>query len=279
MKKPFFTLLAMCLSIGLFESCQKDNPDDLSDVRHVQISNLYETVSNDIFKTFLYSVLAINDSLYHPNDTTNFRFNEPCLSLNLVPFDTVTWPKTLHITFSSGGCTGYDGVSREGDITVEMPAADLTPNLKFTVSFNNFLIGTIPVSGYKNIYLTTNSGTSFMDTTFLQINTTTPSTEWTSRHYLQWALGKSTHQDISDDLFLYNGNASCMPLTENDPDEISFDVNIVEALQFINYCYWIGSGKAEIIPSGRSVRTVTYLDSCINQAIIVVNNESQYVSF
>lgn len=279
MKKPFFILLAMCISTGLFESCHKDNPDDLSDMRHVQISNLYETVSNDIFKTFLYGVLAINDSLYHPNNTANFRFNDPCMSLNLTPFDTVTWPKTLHIAFASGGCSGYDGVGREGEITVVMPAAALTSDLKFSVSFNNFLIGTIPVSGYKNIYLTNNSGTSFMDTTLLQINTTTPSTEWTSRHYLQWALGKSTHQDISDDLFLYNGHASCIPLTETDPDGISFDVNIVDALQFINYCYWIGSGKTEIIPTGKSIRTVTYLDSCINQALVTVNNESRDISF
>jgi len=272
-------MLATCVCMFLLQSCHKDNADDLSDMRHVQISNLYETVSNDIFKTFLYSVLAINDSLYHPNDSTNFRHNDPCLTFDLTPFDTATWPKTLHIVFPSGGCLGYDGINRAGEITVEIPAASLTPNLKFTVSFNNFSVGTIPVSGYKKIYITDNNGTLFIDSTFLQINSTSPSTEWTSFHYLQWALGKSTHQDISDDLFMYNGTASCLPLTENDPEEISFNVNIIEALQFINYCYWIGSGKTEIIPTGQSIRTVTYLDSCINQALVTVNNESRDISF
>ncbi len=279
MKRVLFILLTISIGITLLQSCHKDVPDDLSDMRHVQISNMYETVSNDIFKTFLYSVIAINDSLYHPNDSTNFRYNDPCITFNLVPFDTITWPKTFHILFPAGGCICFDGISRAGEMMVEIPAPDLPLNSKFEISFNNYSIGTIPVSGYKKIYITSNNNYSFTDTSFLQINSTAPVMQWSSSHHLEWILGSSTHQNITDDLFMYNGKASCIPLSGSSSDEMSFTVNIIEALRFINYCYWIGSGKTEIIPSGKSIRTVTYLDSCINQAMVGADNEFQNITF
>jgi len=279
MKRALFILLTASICITLLQACHKDNPDDLSDMRHVQISNLYETVSNDIFKTFLYSVIAINDSLYHPNDSTNFRYNDPCITFNLVPFDSITWPKTLHIVFPAGGCLCFDGISRAGEMIVDIPAASLPLNQKFGISFNNYSIGTIPVNGYKKIYITDNSNYLFTDTSYLQINSASPVMQWSSLHYLEWILGSSTHQNITDDLFLYNGKASCIPLSGSSSDEMSFNVNIIEAFQFINYCYWIGSGKAEIVPNGLSIRTVTYLDSCINQAMVGIDNEFQNITF
>lgn len=281
MKKPFFILLAMCLSIGLFESCHKDNPGDLSNMRQVQISNLFETVSNDIFKTFLYSVLAINDSLYHPNDATNFRINDSCITLSVSTNDTSTWPKTLHISFASGGCMCSDGIIREGEIGIEIPSEGFQKEAEFTVNFlcTFYIPETVTINGYKKICAASSSGLLYTDTTYWETWPVMNSFHWSAVHTVQWATGNTTHQNISDDLFIYNGTSTCRPIPLAKNESLSFQTNIIEALQFRNYCFWIGSGKMEIIPDGLSIRTVTYLDSCINQAIVVANNQSQYISF
>jgi len=277
MKKSINLLLNILLIITIFSSCKKDNPDDQSDMRHVQINNIYETVSNDIFKTFLYGILAANDSLYRPNDSTNYRLNEPCISFNLSPFDTTTWPKTLLLSFPSGGCECTDGVIRAGDLSIEIQSPGLQSESKFLISLNNYSIESLPVSGYKKIYGTSGVGLSFLDTTSLQVTTPFPATQWSASHNIQFALGSSTHQEPGDDLFIYNGKATCLPITAN--DDLIYNATIIEAMQFINNCYWIGSGKIEIIPYNLSGRTVTYLDSCINQATITVNNENQIINF
>lgn len=277
MKKAVFILLIACLSIVSFQSCHKSNSDDNSDMRHVQLSNLFETLSNDVFKTSLYGVMAANDSLYHPNESTNYRLNDSCISFSLTPFDETSWPKTLHLNFSGNGQCN-DGISRAGEIIIEITGPMFQINSKYIINFNNYSIDSNIISGNKKIYITTGNF-SFADTTAMQINSNTPVMECTSTHNIQWALGNSTLQDISDDLFLYNGKASCIPLSGNSSDEMSFNANITKALQFRNYCYWIGSGKTEIIPSGLSIRTVTYLDSCVNQAMVTIDNDKQYVNF
>ncbi|HNW69818.1 MAG TPA: hypothetical protein PKI01_05420 [Bacteroidales bacterium] len=281
MKKPFFVLLAICLGLGLFQSCHKDNPDDLSDMRHVQISNLYETFSNDIFKTFLYSVIAINDSLYHPNDSANFRINDSCITLSVSANDTSTWPKTLHIAFTSGGCMCNDGIVRDGEIDIEIPSAGFPNKSEFTINFlcTYSFPETVTINGYKKICTASSSGLFFTDTTYWETWPVMNSFHWSANHTIQWVMGNSTHQNISDDLFIYNGTSTCLPVPLAENEELSFSTNIIEALQFRNYCFWIGSGKVEVIPKGLSIRTVTYLDSCINQAIVTANNEYREISF
>ncbi len=277
MKKSINILLIILLIITIFTSCKKDNPNDQSDMRHVQINNIYETISNDIFKTFLYGTLAAYDSLYRPNDSANFRLNELCISINISPFDTTTWPKTLLLSLPSSGCECMDGIMRTGDISIEIQSPGLLSGTKFLISLNNYSIESMPVSGYKKIYGTSGNGLTFADTTSLQVATSFSATQWSAAHSIQWALGSSTHQDLGDDLFIYNGKATCLPLTEN--NDLIYNATIIEAMQFSNYCYWIGSGKIEIMPYNLSGRTVTYLDSCINQATITVSNENQIINF
>ncbi len=278
MKRAIFILLPLAILILAFAtSCRKDNPDDMSNMEHVRIFNSYETISNDIFKIFLNSVIAVNDSLYHPNDSTNLRFDATGISFVLNSSDTNTWPKTLHIVFP--GNNHYDGILRSGEIIVELPTPALPVNSEFNITFNNFSINNIVISGNKKIHVTDDDPLSFVDTSRIIAISIAPSAEWSSSHLIEWALGSSTHQNISDDLFIYNGNASYSTLLDSETGLLNFSSNIIEALQFANYCYWIGSGKAEIVPYNLPVRTITYLDSCFNQAVVSADNKNFNIIF
>ncbi|HOY32376.1 MAG TPA: hypothetical protein PKW80_10890 [Bacteroidales bacterium] len=280
MKRTFFRILVICLCLVPCLSCNKNRTDEhQTQILQAGISNLYETVSNDVFKIFLYSVLAMNDSLFHPGDAANFRLPDPCIAFNLNSTDTTTWPKTLQIIFPAGNCQGYDGINRTGRMIIEMPAASFPLHSKFTINFDNYSVGGALISGYKKIYMTGIDGYSFTDSSFLQINTTEALTDWSAVHHLQWVLGNSSHTDIADDLFIYNGTALCSTPPTSSSYDLGFKINIIEALQFANYCFWIGSGKTEIIAADLPISTVTYSDSCINQATITIDNEFQNISF
>ncbi|HNZ43398.1 MAG TPA: hypothetical protein PKN41_08660 [Bacteroidales bacterium] len=278
MKKTFFVpVLIVAVFTGL-SSCQKDTSGEQDSVQQAIISNTFETVSNDIFKTLIYSVIAVNDSLYHPNDSNNFRLNDPCITCNLNSADTLSWPKTLHMTFPAGGCQCADGVSRAGELTIEIPGPAWPLNAKFNVTFNNYTVASAVVSGFKHINITDTENFSFTDSTNLVSVSVNPSGQWSATHYCQWVQGHTTPANITDDLFIYGGNASYESSIDV-AEGISFQVAIVDALQFANFCYWIGSGKTEIISPGHSITTLTYPDSCLNQAVLCVDNKFQTITF
>ena len=257
----------LVLFIFIVNSCRKDNEADNTDVIHVQLNNTGEIISNDVYKLFLYSMMSAEDSIFHPNDSLNFRFNEPCLVMQIVPYDTITWPKTITLDFPTNNCIGYDGLIRSGQLIITATGSLYSLNSVFTIALQNYSVNTISVSGIKKLSvnnITAGKPVAFTDSCFFQVGTLTTNYSWQAQHILQWILGSSTEDNLSDDLFIYSGTSASG----------SFNGLITDALQFGNYCFWIGSGKIEISPESLSKRQVTYPDSCLNQADVLINNQT-----
>jgi hypothetical protein len=257
----------------ILNSCRKGSNVDNNDVIEVINNNTCEIVSNDLFKMFLYNTIAAEDSIYHPNDTLNFHFIEPCLQISISPYDTSTWPKTITLAFPESGCYCSDGNIRGGQIIITANGLLKSVGSMFNINLNNYSVNGISVNGTKKITVTKialDKPVSLNDSCILQVSSVSGNgIWWHSQHSLQWVLGGATESNLSDDLFIYNGTCS----TE------SFTGIITDALQFVNNCFWIGSGKIEISPTGLSKRQVAYLDSCLNQANVIINNETYRVNF
>lgn len=267
-----FSLVFILVSLFTFNSCRKGTDSDNTGLSHVILNNTGEVLSNDVFKMFLFNVISAEDSIFHPNDSLNFHYPEPCLQISISPYDTITWPKTITIAFPESGCYCADGNIRGGQLIITAHGLLNTLASKFSITLNNYSVNGISSTGSKKISVSgMNAGMAdaFIDSTNFTISTLSGSHAWSSEHYIQWILGANTISDLTDDLFIYNGNSR----------GASYSGTITDALQFINNCFWVGSGKIEITPTDLSKRQVTYLNSCLNQADVVINNEAFRVNF
>jgi hypothetical protein len=271
--KKFYSLgIILLLALYILNSCHKGSNSDNTDVSQVINNNTGEVVSNDVFKMFLYNLITAEDSLYHPNDTLNFHFIEPCLQLSISPYDTTNWPKTITLAFPESGCYCSDGNIRSGQLIITAYGLLEAVGSMFNINLSNYSVNGISVNGTKKITvnkIASNIPVSFNDSSVLQVASVSGNLIWSSQHNLQWLQGVSTVNNLSDDLFIYDG--TCV--------SESYSGIITDALQFANYCFWIGRGKIEITPTGSSKQQVTYPDSCLNQADVIINNETFRVNF
>jgi hypothetical protein len=271
--RKFSSLGIILLSaLIILNSCRKGSNVDNNDVIEVINNNTCEIVSNDLFKMFLYNMIATEDSIYHPNDTLNFHFIEPCLQISISPYDTSTWPKTITLAFPESGCYCSDGNIRGGQIIIAANGLLKSVGSMFNINLNNYSVNGISVNGTKKITvnkIASDKPVSLNDSCVLQVSSVSGNSIWNSQHNLQWLQGMSTENSLGDDLFIYDGTCS---------SELYSGI-ITDAMQFANYCFWIGSGKIEITPTGLSKRQVTYPDSCLNQATVIINNETYRVNF
>jgi hypothetical protein len=272
MMKFYNTGIFVLVTLFVFASCRKGKDGDNTDLTQVIINNTGEIVSNDVFKMYLYNMITVEDSIFYPNDSLNFHYFEPCLQVSISPIDTMTWPKTITLAFPESGCYCQDGNIRGGQMAITASGLFSNPGSAFNIILSNYTVNGITVSGNKKLTVTkVSSGKPvlFKDSCEFQINSLSENKIWISGHLLQWILGYTSESNLADDLFIYSGTS------QSD----SFSGIISDALQFRNYCFWIGSGKIEITPTGLSKRQVTYPDSCLNQANVLLNNETYQVNF
>ncbi len=282
MKAKLLLFLMVFSSLFICFSCKKSNTSTDNDTSHLLINNTAEVLSNDVFKTVLYAWMEMEDSLYHPNDTSNFHTNESCMELSLTPFDTTTTPKTLTISFPNSSCSCNDGLQRSGTISVQVSGLLSKVDSYFRATFNNFMIDSKPITGNKNlsiIYSKSGKDIVFYDTSNISIQYRTDPYQWYATHVVDWALGTATHTYIYDDVFYYNGKSSTAPVIGITSGVGSFNSNIIQSLIFSNSCFWLHSGAVEVMPSNLPIRTVHYSDTCMQHATYEVNNETFDVNF
>ncbi|MEI6852256.1 MAG: hypothetical protein WCL06_05410 [Bacteroidota bacterium] len=271
MKKRLGIVILVFSAFWILSSCHKDSNGDSKDVSQVITNNTAELASNDVFKMFLYNMIAAEDSIYHPNDTLNFHYTEPCLQMGIAPYDT-TWPQTITLAFPESGCNCFDGNVRGGQIIITAKGFLDSIGSEFIVTLSNYTVNGITINGTKKLKVSKlyfGKPVAFTDSSGFQLTSASVNIVWNAEHYVQWVNGVSTQNNISDDLFIYSGTCS----------SVGYTGTITNALRFINYCFWIGSGSIEITPDGLSKRQVTFLDSCVNQADVVINNETFRVTF
>jgi len=277
MKIRILNIVLILLILFSCFSCKKDTSFSNSDTSHLLINNTAEALSNDVFKTFLYTWIVLEDSLYHPHDSLNFRYVEPCMQITLVPFDTITWPKTLSINFPNSDCMCNDGLKRSGTMNVAISGIITHVNSTYKLSFDNYFVNSIPVIGTKSlsiVYSVLSKNIDFNDTVDFNVQYGSDYFQWHAVHDLNWVSGTNTHTIMNDDWFLYNGTSAAVPLSANTSGVSGFQSNIIQSIAFTNWCFWLRAGRVEVLPDNLPARTVQYADSCLQHATYVLNNET-----
>jgi hypothetical protein len=92
---------------------------------------------------------------------------------------------------------------------------------------------------------------------------------WISQRQREWTRGDSTSTFL-DDEYLITGNVSGTSFSGS-----SFSVNITRALHVALICPWIKDGTFDLIPSGKSARTVDFgAGTCDHDASVTINGHT-----
>lgn len=279
--KKLFLFITLSLTMVFMISCKKDKKVDDNNLLHVSLNNKGETISNDIFKTVFNYYVAMEDSLFTPGDSGNLRIDEACANISISPFDTVTWPKTLTINFPHTSCVCNDGIVRSGQIDVFVSGKWRNTGTSIKAGFVNYYINGTRIEGDKNLNIIANSASGFFisDSAEYTITSSSEVFEWESVHTVQWAAGLNSHNNLTDDVFLYNGSSEGSPHLGSNPVDQTFNTNIISAVRFDNQCHWLKSGIIELIPLGLSARSITYDNSCLPHASVIIHNETYEIDF
>lgn len=142
MKKSIisFTVLSM-LVIGLTVSCRKEEQEDLDQTGIADASNQDDEE-------------AITKELFLLGSSCNYDFSQISGTCAVVTESSAEFPKTVTIDFGSG-CTGPYGRTRKGKIIVAMSNPLTEVGATRTISFENFSVNDVAISGTKTL---TNSG-------------------------------------------------------------------------------------------------------------------------
>ena len=258
MKKSLFLLIALISSIVAFESCRKNDNND------VVITTAEDLSANEdyIEQIDLDADIAIEERGGGPCPTVTFAQPEG------------TWPNTITIDFGTA-CTRPDGRVLSGILVVNQTAAIRTPGAVRTITHDNFFVDGVKVEGTRTW---TNNGqdanglwsytkvATNMKLTFEDGSVTTWNKTRTS--VLIEGAGTATHYD---DVWSSTGTASGVNRNGND-----FTATITEALIKHADCRWISAGVIEFTVGART-RSLDFGDgTCDRFGILTLANGESF---
>ena len=251
--------------------CKKDKED--KDQRAAQDNSTAENMFNDVFKQVDYSAKKTTNAgaKIMQIDSTS------CGTITILPFDTVTWPKTLTIDFGTTNCLCSDYKYRKGKIIATLSGRYRDSATVINITLDQYYVNNYHVEGTKTITNlghvgTYNSGHNLKYSIVVSNAKITPPTgnpiTWNSTRTREWIEGESTKwPNWMDDVYLIGGTASGVDQNGN-----NFTVNITSPLRVALNCKWIESGTVEITPQNLATRTVDYGNgNCDDQATVTIN--------
>ncbi|MDX1476940.1 MAG: hypothetical protein R3301_04510 [Saprospiraceae bacterium] len=186
-----------------------------------------------------------------------------------------TFPNVVTIDFGDS-CVGPRGHVRSGKIVIEQSAPMNEAGAARTVTFENFMIDDIQITGYKVL---TNTGsdddgnvtfTRFAEVTLIFPGGATAS--WTASHVKTQIAGGDT-DDVLDDVFEITGSAQGVNRVGT-----SFSVDIVLPLIKHRDCRWVSEGMVDMTVEGLNGARTRTLDfgyengGCDNLAQVTFGN-------
>ena len=179
--------------------------------------------------------------------------------ITIVPFDKITWPKTITVNFGIVGITGQDGVTRRGIMTIISSARYSEINSTHTTTFNNYYQNDHKIEGThvaKNLGLVNNALKFSVDITDGKV--TTPDNEvilYTQNTTRTWIAGGETPLNIWDDEYKISGTQSGVS-----SKGIKYNMGIVKPLHFVVSPRSITSGNLEVNMEGISKIVIDYAE-------------------
>jgi hypothetical protein len=257
--------MALLLTLA-FTSCKKEDVKSDSDVQAAENNSMAESNYNDAG--------SLVDMSYTAGTNMSFReTNEEGMlsSCVTVTVDTVSSPRVITLDFGASNCMCIDGRNRRGKIIATYTGKYRDAGTVVNISFDNYFVNDNQIKG---THKTTNMGYNAAQHLVHKVEVNGQIVKannggtitWVSTREREWVAGANTPINILDDTYSITGNAS-----GTNADGTSYTINITQALVRKMNCFWFESGKLDVTPSGRLVRTLDYGTSgCDNKATVTI---------
>jgi hypothetical protein len=266
MKKVFLSLIfGTALTVFLFQACRKESKGVLDmDTVSAEDNSTAESMFNDVF--------ALMDEA--ATEQPGIRSGGYRASCATVTADTASSPRVLTLDFGSG-CTGNDGRTRSGKIIITFTGRYRDAGTVISHTFDNFYINGNKVEGTKTV---TNMGLNAegnlvykIEVKGAKITTDQGVLTWESTREREWTAGSNT-PSILDDEYDITGTASGV---NRKGSAYTIKIDDTAPVHVKVGCRWIVSGKVDIMPEGKSTRTVDYgFGTCDSQATVTINGQT-----
>ena len=266
-------IISFLILFSLFFSCK--NEKKLIDTESVGEVVVVETVYTDILQQIEVNIYSAEDIVFNGHKFNQKQLKSSCATISIIPFDSVTWPKTITVDFGSSNCMGDDGRNRRGKILINSTGRYKDTTTVLTVTFDNYYLSNNKISGtatvanqgvnkagYREYKIAVQNG--IIETPKGLIN-------WQFSGAKQWVNGTITPWPVNgDDVFIHTGNAS-----GTFTDGTYFNADIIKLLITATACPWISSGTIEININQKNIGTLDFGDNtCDSIATVVVDGES-----
>ena len=273
MIKKYFTLLIVLSTVF---SCKKAEID--TDFKTAQDNANAENLFLDIPAQIIpiingYSPVS-NFALQNPVPSSSDAQNFTCGTISVLStFDTTTnsygFPFEFEINYGNNCTSPFDNKVRKGKITVSLNNYWDSTGTTATVTFNNYYVSNIELSGTINLTFTDETHFTF-NVLEGKFTTNTYNITFNTSKSIFYKAGYATDTIISDDSYKISGNSYGYDRTGR-----PFTTNTITSFIKDASCGWIASGVFEITPEGLSTRTVDYGDStCDNKATVIINGNT-----
>lgn len=263
-------MLAILLATTLFTvSCNRKGKDTDNDTEMSSDNALAEFSYND--------ALNIADEASTLNTGDNLGSYKTASNCATVTHDTTTTPRTITVDFGATNCLCNDGRNRRGVILVSYTGKYKDAGSTHTISFNNYYVNDNHIMGSKTV---TNMGLNASNQSYFNISVTgkiikantTDSIMWNSTRTRTWIQGEAT-QPWADDVYEITGSGS------GQNKNGAFTMTIIQPLVKELGCQWITSGKVELQPAGKLLRTIDFGNGgCDNTATVLINGNTYTIT-
>jgi hypothetical protein len=263
MIQPKFKLAIVAIALAstaFFSSCnRKDKTNNDNDTEMASDNALSETTFNDV------QSIADDASTKKTGEVLDDKIRNVCATLT---HDTLSTPKTITIDFGTVNCLCGDGRYRRGKILVSYTGHYKDSGSTHAITFDQYFVNDNHVMGTKSV---TNMGHNSSGQSYFSIvanglivKTSGDSLTWNSNRTRTWTQGESTNVKI-DDVYEITGSAS------GTKGSNSYTMLITQPLVRSLNCDWISSGKMDVQPSGKPLRSIDFgAGTCDNQATVTI---------
>ncbi|MBK8145321.1 MAG: hypothetical protein IPK62_10190 [Bacteroidetes bacterium] len=259
---------ALLANVFFMVSCNriktKDNNND-NDTEMSKDNSMAEFSYND--------AMNIADEASNVNSGDNLGNYKTASNCATVTKDTTTNPRTITVDFGASNCLCNDGRYRRGKVLVTYTGKYRDAGSVHTIGFDNYFVNDNQILGSKTV---TNMGLNASNQSYFNIvvngkiikANTTDSIMWSSNRTRTWIQGEAT-QTWTDDIYEITGNGS------GQNKNGSFTMSIIQPLVRDLSCKWFKSGKVELQPAGKLLRTIDYGNgNCDNTATVLINGNT-----
>jgi hypothetical protein len=263
----FFGIIIVAFGCG-----KRKYDNDVSALWNYRIETAFDEMTN-------ISDQAITGNMWYYKSGECVFSNKPGALNNLlktpcnviITLDTTVSPKVLTVDYGNSNCTCNDGKTRRGKIITTFTGAYAAPGTVITHTPVDYYVNDIKYDGTKtvtNVGLNNNGQPHFN----VQINGTATMTsgdlvQYTSSRVRTWTQGYATLMNYMDDEYDVTGTTNATYSSGG-----GYSSQTITPIHIKVGCPFPVSGKLEITPSNKPIRTVDYgSGTCDNTFTVTVN--------